>query len=155
MLEVNFQVTTGTKEPFAIREVDQGLGIDLELEARMTCKTSVSAYDEKRYAGEEEVSAQIRSRVIEVAGKLHDYLPESFSVVRNYASVEFAGLFDAYLHLDGIVAETEVTDLQLTEESHKRFVEAMPPISEMMGQVDDLPNTVPSSIDQVIPKKMV
>ena len=154
MKEVDFQVRTGTKEPFAIREVEQELGVDLELEARMACTTRVSGYDEKRYAGEEEVCAQVRSRVFDVAAKLHDYWPAGQSLVRNYAYRDMGGLIDAYLHLDGIVAETEITDFQLTEESHKRYVEAMPPISEMMGQVDDLPGMLPSSWDQAAPAKM-
>ena len=58
MVRADFEVKAGTAEPFAIREVDQGFRLDLELEARMACRTRVSAYDESRYAGDEEVKAQ-------------------------------------------------------------------------------------------------
>ena len=63
-------------------------------------------------------------------------------------------MVDAYLWEDGIEAETEVCDFRLTEESDRRYREALPPLSEMVRQVDDMPNMTPSSWDEAAPPKM-
>ena len=73
-----FSFKYGTPKPVRFRETMGTNKYDIDLEARMACTINVSNFDETKYAGQEELTAAVKSKMYEIIEQsLEELAPRS------------------------------------------------------------------------------
>ena len=127
VLEGNmFEVKFGTPRPIQFRDYwsNNGMEVDIDLDARFVGKCEVSEYDKSRYADDEAVTKAIKENASSLIESCLKNWPEGKPKVKgNFYNMDY--FFDGELKKIGITAKSEFASKVLTPDSEQLYKDYM------------------------------
>ncbi|MBP5780947.1 MAG: hypothetical protein J6X34_06915 [Clostridia bacterium] len=116
-----FSFKYGTPKPVKFRETMGTNRYDIDLEARMACTVNVTDFDETKYAGQDELTAAIKSKMYEMIGQSLEELAPISIMLKAAWDGQLAKTLEKKLAEEGVNAGVEVFNFVLTPDSLEEF----------------------------------
>ncbi len=119
MIEVKF----GTPVPFTFREIDNSIGLDMEIHARLNGMAQVEDYDTNLYDCEDKVREAIKSNINGIITRcLNDRWNKEISVISKWSDL-LGPMMDEEFKTMGITAVTFINSLAVLPEDNEKLRE--------------------------------
>ncbi|MBP5631391.1 MAG: hypothetical protein J6Y21_01330 [Clostridia bacterium] len=116
-----FSFKYGTPKPVKFRETMGTNRYDIDLEARMACTVNVTDFDETKYAGQDELTAAIKSKMYGLIERSLEELVPGSVMLRAVRKGQLAKTLEKKLAEEGVNTRVEVFNFVLTQDSQEQF----------------------------------